>query len=90
MPSKYTPPNAVSKRDTLRSERGHLSENRDRDRSTGKPGRALAQGKKVLLEATEENSQEKNPAAWYYLGRIYLQEGDIVGADTCTSPRPRP
>jgi tetratricopeptide (TPR) repeat protein len=44
--------------------------------------RALASGKKVILEAMEQNQQDKNPAAWYYLGRIYLQQGDIVGADT--------
>lgn len=44
--------------------------------------RALASGKKVLLEALGQNKQEKNPALWYYLGRIYLQQGDIVGADS--------
>jgi tetratricopeptide (TPR) repeat protein len=44
--------------------------------------RALASGQKVLLEAMEKNGQEKNPAAWYYLGRIYLQEGDLAGADS--------
>ena len=44
--------------------------------------RALSSGKKVLLEAIEKNGQEKNPAAWYYLGRTYLQEGDLVGADS--------
>ncbi len=44
--------------------------------------RALANGKKVLLEALDQNKQEKNPALWYYLGRIYLQQGDIVGADS--------
>ena len=44
--------------------------------------RALTNGKKVILEALQQNQQEKNPAAWYYLGRISLQQGDIVGADT--------
>jgi tetratricopeptide (TPR) repeat protein len=47
--------------------------------------RALASGQKVLLEAIEKNGQEKNPAAWYYLGRINLQQGDIAGADTALS-----
>ena len=47
--------------------------------------RALNSGKKVLLDAMKQNQQEKNPAAWYYLGRIYLQEGDIVGADSALS-----
>ena len=44
--------------------------------------RALASGEKVLLEAMQQNKQHENPAAWYYLGRIYLQRGDIYGADS--------
>jgi tetratricopeptide (TPR) repeat protein len=44
--------------------------------------RALASGQKVLLEAIQQNGQEKNPAAWYYLGRVYLQQGDLAGADS--------
>ena len=32
-------------------------------------------GEKVLLEAMQQNGQAKNAAAWYYLGRIYLQRG---------------
>ncbi len=30
----------------------------------------------------QQNGQDKNPAAWYYLGRIYLQMGDLYGADS--------
>jgi tetratricopeptide (TPR) repeat protein len=44
--------------------------------------RALDSGEKVLLEAMQQNKQQANPAAWYYLGRIYLQRGDIYGADS--------
>jgi tetratricopeptide (TPR) repeat protein len=44
--------------------------------------RALSTGQKVILEAIEKNGQEKNPAAWYYLGRLYLQQGDLAGADS--------
>ena len=44
--------------------------------------RALENGERVLLEAMQQNGQEKNPAAWYYLGRIYLQRGDLYGADS--------
>jgi tetratricopeptide (TPR) repeat protein len=44
--------------------------------------RSLESGKRVLVEAMQQNGQDKNPAAWYYLGRIYLQQGDVVGADT--------
>jgi tetratricopeptide (TPR) repeat protein len=44
--------------------------------------RALDDGERVLLDAMRQNNQDKNPAAWYYLGRIYLQRGDIYGADS--------
>jgi tetratricopeptide (TPR) repeat protein len=44
--------------------------------------RSLENGRRVLVEAMQQNGQDKNPAAWYFLGRIYLQEGDLIGADT--------
>ena len=44
--------------------------------------RILGQGQKVLYEAIQDNGQAKNPAAWYYLGRIYLNQGDLYGADS--------
>ncbi|MEP6688932.1 MAG: tetratricopeptide repeat protein [Gemmatimonadales bacterium] len=44
--------------------------------------RILGQGEKVIQEAMQQNKQEKNPAAWYYLGRIYLQQGNLYPADT--------
>ena len=44
--------------------------------------RVWESGSKVLLEAIQQNGQAENPAAWYYLGRIYLQRGDLTGADT--------
>lgn len=83
MPSKYTPPTCGLKAGHFKVQSGatylktgietEIPENRSR---------ALASGKKVLLEALEQNKQEKNPALWYYLGRIYLQQGDIAGADS--------
>jgi tetratricopeptide (TPR) repeat protein len=83
MPSKYTPPSCGLKAGHFKVQSGatylktgvetEVPENRIR---------ALANGKKVLLEALEKNKQEKNPALWFYLGRISLQQGDIVGADT--------
>jgi hypothetical protein len=42
----------------------------------------LAQAKKVLTEAIVQDHQDKNPAAWYYLGRYYFETGDAAGADT--------
>ena len=47
--------------------------------------RALDSGERVLLEAMKDNKQSDNPAAWYYLGRIYLQRGDLYGADSALS-----
>lgn len=47
--------------------------------------RALDNGERVLLEAMKENKQQNNPASWYYLGRIYLQRGDLYGADSALS-----
>jgi tetratricopeptide (TPR) repeat protein len=43
---------------------------------------ALKNGDRVLREAIVTNKQDKNPSAWYFLGRINLQQGDIVGADS--------
>ncbi|MEA2723527.1 MAG: hypothetical protein QOH59_1298 [Gemmatimonadales bacterium] len=83
MPSRYTPPTCGLKAGHFKVQSGatylktgietEVPENRVR---------ALANGKKVLLEAVEQNKQDKNPALWFYLGRIYLQQGDLTGADT--------
>jgi tetratricopeptide (TPR) repeat protein len=83
MPSKYSPPNCGLKAGHFKVQSGatylktgvetEIQENRVR---------ALANGKKVLLEALEQNKQEKNPALWFYLGRISLQQGDLIAADT--------
>ena len=35
-----------------------------------------------LTEAITQNGQDVNPGAWYWLGRIYLYEGDLAGADS--------
>src|SRR5512134_4063804 len=52
---------------------------------TGDPSNrvnALKNGVRVITEAITTAGQTKNPSAWYYLGRIYLQQGDVVGADS--------
>ncbi len=36
----------------------------------------------VLRRAILENGQADNPAAWYWLGRAYMRQGDIAGLDS--------
>jgi tetratricopeptide (TPR) repeat protein len=42
----------------------------------------LRDANRVLNQALTSGGQEKNPAAWYYLGRYYLLTNDLSGADT--------
>ena len=42
----------------------------------------LKDASRVLTQALTSGGQEKNPAAWYYLGRYYLMADDLVGADS--------
>ena len=36
----------------------------------------LAQARKVLTDVIAQDHQEKNPAAWYYLGRYYFERSE--------------
>ncbi|HYT03875.1 MAG TPA: tetratricopeptide repeat protein [Gemmatimonadales bacterium] len=42
----------------------------------------LKDAERVLTQAVTSGGQEKNPAAWYYLGRYYLMANDLVAADS--------
>ena len=42
----------------------------------------LKDAQRVLTQAVTSGKQEKNPAAWYYLGRYYLMADDLAGADS--------
>ncbi len=44
--------------------------------------RLLNDGKRVLLEAISDDGQAESPAAWYWLGRIYLYQGEVSAADS--------
>ena len=37
---------------------------------------------RVLTQAVTTGNQDKNPAAWYYLGRYYLMTGELGSADS--------
>src|SRR5690348_18148013 len=42
----------------------------------------LGQARKLLTDAIVQDNQSTNPAAWYYLGRYYVETGDASGADS--------
>jgi tetratricopeptide (TPR) repeat protein len=44
--------------------------------------RMLSQALDVLVRSIRDDKQEKNPAAWYYLGRYYAEMEDGAGADS--------
>jgi tetratricopeptide (TPR) repeat protein len=83
MPSRYTPPTCNLKAGHFKVSSGatYLKTGIETEIPANRT-RVLATGRKVIIEAIQKNGQEKNPAAWYYLGRIYLQQGDIAGADS--------
>jgi predicted Zn-dependent protease len=48
-------------------------------------GRLLREGNEILREAIANKGQDKNPAAYYWLGRITMLLGDVNGADSAFS-----
>lgn len=44
--------------------------------------RMLGQALEVLTRSIRDDDQDQNPAAWYYLGRYYVEVGDGSGADS--------
>jgi tetratricopeptide (TPR) repeat protein len=83
LPSRYVPPDCGLKPGHFKVSSGatYLKTGIETEVASNR-ARALASGQKVILEAIQQNGQEKNPAAWYYLGRIYLQQGDLPAADS--------
>ena len=68
----------------VRSSRVYLSEAL-KNSVTENRTRMLNDGVRVATEAITTGGQAKNPAAWYYMGRIYLHQGDVAGADSALS-----
>src|SRR5258705_2364703 len=48
--------------------------------------RMLRQTLDVLSRTISGDGQDKNPAAWYYLGRYYVEMRDAGGADSAFPP----
>ena len=46
----------------------------------------LSDANRSLTQALTSGGQEKNPAAWYYLGRYYVNQDDVYGADSAFVP----
>ena len=44
--------------------------------------RDLKDAQRTLTQAVTTGGQDKNPGAWYYLGRYYAMRGDAAGADS--------
>jgi len=44
--------------------------------------RDLRDANRSLTQAVTSGGQDKNPAAWYYLGRYYVVRNDALGADS--------
>src|SRR5581483_2078510 len=44
--------------------------------------RNLRDANRVLMQALSNPDQQKNPAAWYNLGRYYVAMKDVAGADS--------
>jgi tetratricopeptide (TPR) repeat protein len=44
--------------------------------------RQLSDSRRTVVQAITDKDQDTNPGAWYILGRVYLYQIDIVGADT--------
>lgn len=53
--------------------KGEIRENRERQ---------LSDAKRVITEAITQNGRGESPSAWYFLGRVYLHQGDLAGADS--------
>jgi tetratricopeptide (TPR) repeat protein len=83
MPPRYQPPSCELKSGHFKVSSGatYLKTGVETDVPENK-ARVWESGRKVLLEAIQQNGQAENPAAWYYLGRIYLQQGNLSGADS--------
>src|SRR2546425_12926472 len=48
----------------------------------------LKDAERVLTQAVTTGNQDKNPAAWYYLGRYHLMAGELGGAGLALTKAP--
>jgi tetratricopeptide (TPR) repeat protein len=82
-PAKYTPPLCPLKAVNAKVEKGSSSLRKAYDAKTpADKAAALTEAKQSLTTAIAQEAQANNAAAWYYLGRVALLQGDPIGADS--------
>lgn len=83
-PSGYIPPLCSGARTTDRrvNEGANALREAVRDPSPGARATLLRQAKLKLFEGLSRGGKDAEPAAWLYLGQVYLYENDLPGADS--------
>ena len=80
---KYTPPLCPLKPVNAKVEKsvGLLRKSYDAKTPADRAA-SLDEAKKTIVAAITQEAQASNPAAWYYLARVALMQGDPAGADS--------
>ncbi len=81
-PSTYTPPTCEEFRGGHFKVKSGATYVQSALQSATNRQRLLADADRVLTEAITTDNQASSPAAWYWLGRVYLYRGDVAGADS--------
>ena len=82
-PAKFSPPLCPLKPNNKSVQKAADQLKKSHDAKTPAEKQALlSQAKQGLTTAISQESQQANPAAWYYLARVALLEGDARGADS--------
>lgn len=82
-PPKFSPPLCPIKAVNSKVEKGISSLRKAYDAKTpADKAAALTEAKQNLITSIAQEAQGSNPAAWYYLARVALLQGDPAGADS--------
>ena len=82
-PAKYVPPLCPMKPVNAKIEKGIASLRKAYEAKTPADKSALlADAKQNLVASVTQEAQSGNPAAWYFLARVALLQGDALGVDS--------
>ncbi|MEO8449300.1 MAG: hypothetical protein ABI647_05885 [Gemmatimonadota bacterium] len=82
-PAKYTPPLCPLKSGGGKVDKGVDALKKSFEAKTPADKQASLQlANQLLTEGITKENQAGNAAAWYYLGRVYIQQGDVGGIDS--------